>query len=496
MLTAPYQRTTALKNAKVMALLSFVSVFISVLPATAEAASLYLSPANGTYTVGKTFNVNINISSADQAANAVQAVLAFPPEKLSVIEVSKADSLINLWAQDPTFNNSTGRVTFEGIILNPGFLGSAGKVLRVTFKAKTEGTASVSLTSASVLANDGQGTNILSQVGNANYVFEAAVIAPRTPSSNIIFNINVLDGIDKGTGGFETSNPRPKVKFEIKNLGKPIDYYMIRIDQKDFVQWTDDGSGVYITPLLPPGRHVLIARAYYNGDKFLEASKTITVMGLPKPEITDYPKSLRSGEVLIARGQALPNAKVIVSLQKDIDNPAIYTVETDEKGEFSFVYDQKVSSGIYRFWAMTEDKRGAKSDSTDKFTVAVEESSLIKIGSAVIDTVTFIITLLALLILGAIGSIYGWHKFKLLKRKLDKEIKTNETDLRKIFTALKKDVEEQLDKLTSAQSKRRLTEEEREIRKTLLSHLDVAERFLEKELQNLENKIFEGEDKK
>lgn len=71
--------------------------------------------------------------------------------------------------QEPSFSNSNGTVNFEGIVLNPGFTGEAGKILTINFKAKAVGEAALTFFSASVLANDGEGTNILTTLGQANF---------------------------------------------------------------------------------------------------------------------------------------------------------------------------------------------------------------------------------------------------------------------------------------------------------------------------------------
>lgn len=465
--------------------LSKLLLIFSFLPNFALAASLYLSPSSGSYSVDRTFNVNINVSSSDQSLNAVQGTLIFPPEQLSVIGVSKTGSIISLWVQDPTFNNSTGRITFEGIVLNPGFIGSAGRVLQITFRGKGEGSATLSLSNASVLANNGQGSNILTQLGNGKYLLEAPVLAPRLPTPETLFIISYPDGK-------ETSNPRPRLKFEVKNFNKPIDHYDVRVDEEDFASWKDDGTQTYVLPNLELGKHTITVRAYYEADRFLVNTASITIKGTAKPVITEYPKVLNSGDVLVIKGTAQPNQKVVIYLQKDIDLPVNYSVNADESGEFGFAYDKRVSPGIYKFWAEAYEVNGAKSEPTEKYTVAVREAAILRIGSAVVNTITLIVTLAALLALLAFILMYSWYKLRVLKRDLDKEIEEGETSLHKIFRALKKDVDEQLEKLEIAGSKRILTLEEKEIRKTLMNHLDIAERFLEKELHDIEERVFKG----
>ncbi len=138
-------------------------------PPSVSAANLYFSPSSGNYGTGQTFTVSIYAGSTDQSMNAISGVVVFPSDKLSVVSLSKSASIVSLWVQEPSFSNGAGTVNFEGIVLNPGYTGSAGKIITIAFKTKQAGNAALSFTSSSLLANDGKGTNILSGIGTANF---------------------------------------------------------------------------------------------------------------------------------------------------------------------------------------------------------------------------------------------------------------------------------------------------------------------------------------
>lgn len=122
--------------------------------ATARAASMYLSPSSGNYTIGDTFSVSVMLSSLDEAVNAVSGRMSFSSDKLEAISVSGGDA-ISMWIQTPSYGS--GSISFDGVILNPGFQGSGGSVITAIFKAKEEGSAHISFSSGSILANDGLG---------------------------------------------------------------------------------------------------------------------------------------------------------------------------------------------------------------------------------------------------------------------------------------------------------------------------------------------------
>lgn len=158
-----------------------LTLYVSRYTLHAQAATLSFSPSSGSYEVGQTFSVGIYVASTDEAMNAVSGMLAFPADKLEILSLSKAGSIISLWVQEPLFVSGAGSANFEGIVLNPGFSGASGKIISLSFKVKAAGSANLNFATASVLANDGQGTNILTSLGTANFILSVPVMAPGQP---------------------------------------------------------------------------------------------------------------------------------------------------------------------------------------------------------------------------------------------------------------------------------------------------------------------------
>lgn len=163
-----------------------ISLFVFFSVQAASAAGLSLSPASGEYQVGKTFSVNVFVTSPDQAMNAAGGVISFSADKIEVTSLSKSGSIFSLWVQEPSFSNpptgGQGTINFEGIVMNPGFTGASGKIITINFKAKTEGSAALTFASGSILANDGIGTNILSSLGSAKFNITLPASAPAEPA--------------------------------------------------------------------------------------------------------------------------------------------------------------------------------------------------------------------------------------------------------------------------------------------------------------------------
>ncbi|MFA6098040.1 MAG: carboxypeptidase regulatory-like domain-containing protein [Patescibacteria group bacterium] len=151
----------------------FAAALVLFLPDSASAASLYLSPASASHTVGDSFNVTVGVNTANAAINSAMATVSFTNDLLEVTSVSQT-GIFSLWPVTPSYSNGSGTVSFAGGLPNPGYNGSSGTIISISFKAKAVGTARASIGSASVLANDGFGTNVLTSSGSGTYTITAA----------------------------------------------------------------------------------------------------------------------------------------------------------------------------------------------------------------------------------------------------------------------------------------------------------------------------------
>lgn len=159
----------------------FASFFIFT-GATAKAATLYFSPSSGKFGIEDTFSVSVFVNTQDEAINNAEASVNFPTDLLSAVSASQASSIFSLWVQPVTISNSDGSITFNGGVPTPGYTGKSGKILTAVFKVKKSGKALLNFSSASVRANDGMGTDILSSAGTAQFTLgEVVPAAPTEP---------------------------------------------------------------------------------------------------------------------------------------------------------------------------------------------------------------------------------------------------------------------------------------------------------------------------
>lgn len=141
----------------------FIALLLILIPGAAHAAELSITPPLGPVRAGDTFTVNVLLNTGVDSANAVEGRIS-ASANLKILRADTHASVVSLWAEAPAVSGNT--VHFAGVIpggykgtLSPDWVGyRPGAVLTLILTARNEGAASVSLSEATVLANDGQGT--------------------------------------------------------------------------------------------------------------------------------------------------------------------------------------------------------------------------------------------------------------------------------------------------------------------------------------------------
>ncbi len=140
--------------------------------AVTHAATFSVTPPDGTYTVGSTFEVSVVLDTKGKEVNAVQVELSFPPDKLQLVSPSTGSSIISIYTTPPKYDNAAGKIQIIGGIPN-GINVSAGLISKLTFRVKGVGTAALRFAGESqILLNDGRGTNVLDNTTGASYKLE------------------------------------------------------------------------------------------------------------------------------------------------------------------------------------------------------------------------------------------------------------------------------------------------------------------------------------
>lgn len=122
----------------------------------AEAAELKLSSPVLKIEAGRQLQVDLFLNAKEESINALEGKITFPAELLKLKEVRDGNTIVNLWLEKPK-NDLVGEIVFSGITPG-GFKGENGLIFSVIFETVKSGTASLNITEARALLNDGQGS--------------------------------------------------------------------------------------------------------------------------------------------------------------------------------------------------------------------------------------------------------------------------------------------------------------------------------------------------
>lgn len=146
-------------------------------------SEIKITPPTGTFEEGSTFDVPIFINTLKSSVNAIDLRIKFNPDTLSVVRPSGGKSIIGLWVEPPTYDNTFGTVKIVGAIPG-GIKSNSGLIVTVTFKAIKSGQATVEIRDSSqVLLDDGAGTPTIINSNRGAYT-----ILPKPPGGVVVFS--------------------------------------------------------------------------------------------------------------------------------------------------------------------------------------------------------------------------------------------------------------------------------------------------------------------
>jgi hypothetical protein len=487
------------------------------MPAITAAASLSFDRTSGSYAVGSTIVTTITVGSSDKAVNAVSGTVSFPSNQLEVVSVSKSHSLISLWVVEPSFSNSAGTINFEGISLNPGYTGQGGAILTVTFRVKAVGTAVLSYSTASVLANDGLGTEILQSRGSATYQLTEPAPVVDTPSAPVVETKPSGTGIQPVTLVTDDGvNNQPVSKVESLshapdswskettgtfNFALTDDVVAMRLlvdEQPDSVP-----TVVYTPPITSRTIEDLAEGISYLHVQYKTASGWGAIEHYKLQVDTTPPEKMAVtnlgdnvfGFTAFDGISGIMRYEVVVGDSEPIlidGNRPIYKFSGLTVGEHSVTIRAIDQAGniLSRTETITiADVSSAVTTSTPQETPIRSlfgETMTLNTGVVAATVLAIVVPSLILLVLTGLMLLWSWRTFTGFKKRLHTEITEARMMVHKSFTLLKADLEVDIESLEKASKKRKLTREEIKILKRLQDNIAVSESLITKEVVDIE----------
>jgi len=462
------------------------------------AADIYLGTTNTQVNVGSNVTAVVYVNSSDKVINSAEGVITFPTDIFSVESISLGGSIFSIWVEQPSFSNSTGIISFNGGVPNPGFIGNKGSVIRINFKAKKTGVANLAFTGASVYANDGLGTDVTSgrrglsievvpvqqvEVIQENPISQPIssvtalqITSPTHPNQELwykdsgpIFRWKVPVGVDAiQTGIDNNTSGSPRVTYSpaineksVKDLKEGIWYFKVRA-RKDG-NWNPIST--YITRIdSTPPKNNEVAFSYNDDKKVLSISADIIdeVSGLDYYEIyinDSLVKKVASADFV--------NGNYSIVINTPGDN-RVKLVAVDRAG------NSVESLGAFQTTAAPEKILPIAS---------TNRQLLVTVGSLSVSVVYFVIVILLISLILVIGAFkLGRHYNKAHNRPKMRTILTK-GDNTKVLFLLKKRLEKHLEILQRTRHNRVLSKEEKEIKEAIEGDLDEVDKAIEEQEQ-------------
>ncbi|MDB5189051.1 MAG: hypothetical protein JWL82_8 [Parcubacteria group bacterium] len=478
-------------NAQALLFGSALFALLAALPLGAQAATLTL-PSRGPYTVGQTFSVPMYVSTrSGEAMNAVQATLSYPTDKLQALSVVKG-SIVTFWTQEPTIAN--GSVTLEGGVYNPGFTGTNGTIVTVQFKVLSAGSAALNFSSASVLANDGQGTNILDSATGSTITLTAGAVVPApvpvtppAPSTSIVVTSSTHPNSNNWYGAhnvaFALRNPAGttavRIGYDKLPTAPPTVAYEPPITRKDVT--LEDGVWYF---------HAQARAASGWGSVTTYRVRIDSVV--PDAFTVSFPE----GD---AGSSAEPKVRAVAT--DALSGISYYTVAVNA-GSAVTVEKTALEKGTYMATGLIPGENKLTVVAYDQAGNATRAEATYHLTAPVIPTVTptnpalsfgwltlniVALGLLALLLLLALVLLllYLWRRLHHVRRHILHRADPIHRALHKEFESLKDSIAQEIGALEQVKSRRALTEEEGKILDRLTILVDRSEKVIENEMESL-----------
>lgn len=145
-------------------IIAFILSFVAI---PVFATEIYFDTKNQEITVNQQFKTDILLNTKNEEINAIEGKVIFPGDILELKEIRDANSIINLWIEQPKID-SNNRIVFSGVTPG-GYKGEKGLLISLIFQAKKEGQSTIEISEAKALRNDGKGTPV--SLVNSNFQF-------------------------------------------------------------------------------------------------------------------------------------------------------------------------------------------------------------------------------------------------------------------------------------------------------------------------------------
>ncbi|HEY4479427.1 MAG TPA: cohesin domain-containing protein [Candidatus Paceibacterota bacterium] len=178
--------------------------------------------------------------------------------------------------------------------------------------------------------------------------------------------------------GFKTDNPSPTLSFATNDSISGIMHYIAHVDTGDEVTSL---KGEFITPLLPPGLHRIVIRAFDRAGNFTEDAVDMDIIPLPAPVVGFVSRLVLFGEPVFASGKTEPGLGIFARLT-DGKSQEVFSGKgtSDTVGNWELIIKNPLSGGRYALTVTAVDERGAQSYPVAAEMVTIRTKPVLSLG--------------------------------------------------------------------------------------------------------------------
>ncbi|MFN3188588.1 MAG: cohesin domain-containing protein [Candidatus Paceibacteria bacterium] len=473
----------------------FAVVAFAIPSSLIYAAQVQIDPTTGTYNLGQTFTVSVQVAPTGNSANAVEANLKFDPSILSVVSISKDHSELSRWTTEPTFSNSLGTIQFAGVSLLP--FTAPSDLLSVTFRALAPGSGGLEISKAAVFATDGLRTDVFAGGVPATFTVSSAQVPDTSVASDDAGVEEVLDipmVWSLEFTDFETWYNHTSGKFTW-DLPAGVEAVAVEIATSSSNRPNNNPQAIYETPIdefsitaemVSEGVQYLSLRFRYE-DGWGEVLNRKLLIDTSAPESfsveINYDTTSSFPSLLF---EAVDFTSGIAYYEVAI-NGDVVDIISPEEAKFGYLLS-RLEDAVYEVSVTAYDRAGnVRTTTTDVevtagWTASPSEISSNTLGSFAL-TSNISISILALIIVLLLIYVYFERKQMMFKEaKLMKETYEIQEQMEKIFSALRDEIYDQINTISK---RKRLSKAEKEAVEGLSQAIEVSETLIKKEIDDV-----------
>ena len=223
---------------------------------------------------------------------------------------------------------------------------------------------------------------------------------------------------------------------------------------------------------------------------FVDLAQAQKQVELSPPFVSSVSRNISNEEIFYIGGKTdVVNANVVIYLQNLQSGETLSeSAQSDKKGEWFYRHPTFLSSGNYLLW--TQTKVGEElSPPSPQIQMAVRPTA-IQFGASRLsyETLYLIIVIILLIVIAGLASFiifYTYHGRKKSKH-FWKEIKEAEDAIHRGFAVIRRDIEAELALIKKVKLNKNLSAEEKVKEEQLLKDLEQIERYIGKEIWDVE----------